>query len=289
MSLKKFSNLVALPHSVFALPFALASFHLAAQLNIQAGVPSQSSMQKLAQLIFVVLAVVAARTSAMAFNRLVDAHIDAKNPRTKNRELPAGALTAKSVKLLIVLSTALFLACAAALGIHCLMLAPFVLLILFAYSYSKRYTNFSHLLLGLSLAAAPGGAWWVLRPEVETTPLMLMFAVLFWVAGFDILYSCQDFEFDKNNNLHSVPARFGIERALLIAKFFHFVSLGFFIAVGISANLETAYFWGLGVIGALMLGQHFLISANNLNRINHAFFTANGCISILYFLLVLNQ
>ena len=173
------------------------------------------------------------------------------------------------------------------LGAHCLLLAPFVLGVLFFYSYSKRFTSFSHIILGLSLALAPGGAWWVLRPAVELEPIVLMLAVLLWVGGFDILYSCQDEAFDKENKLFSIPQKLGVKNALRVALALHIVSYLLFFYFGNLLYLGPIYNWGLLVLGVLFLGQHFLISADDLSRINKAFFTCNGLLSICYFFLVL--
>lgn len=280
---EKISNLVVLPHSVFALPFALASFAiaLAAGPTIQLGHPT------FILLLLVVGAVVAARTAAMAFNRLVDQEFDALNPRTKARELPAGILPRRSAWILVVAALLLFFVCVALLGIHCLRLAPAVMLVLLGYSFTKRFTSSSHLVLGLALALAPGGAWWVIRPQIETIPLLLMGAVLFWVAGFDTLYSCQDESFDREHRLKSIPARVGIRNALLIARLFHSVAFLLFIGVGLAAKLSNLYFLGLIPVGGLLFYQHWLLSPTDLSRINRAFFTTNGFVSGFYLVLVL--
>lgn len=286
--LKRYSSLVALPHSVFALPFALSSLLLANRANSFSPHFSQIVPPQLSVLTWfvVILAVVFARTSAMAFNRLVDATIDAKNPRTHHRELPKGLISKLETKLLAFLSGIAFIICSAILGRHCATLAPFVLIILLGYSYTKRFTSYSHLVLGLALSLAPAGAWWVLRPIVESVPLALSMAVLFWVAGFDTLYSCQDFEFDRKTKLHSIPARFGIRNALIFAKVFHLISALFFVLVGMLTHLSVNYFFSLGFLAVLFLGQHLLLSEEDLSRINMSFFTFNGMISIGYFMII---
>ncbi len=277
----RYAKLVALPHSVFALPFALASFLLARRVGDLSGPLSRWA------LLWVVLAVVSARTAAMGFNRLVDVDVDAKNPRTKNRELPTGQLTKKSVFILVIGTSVLFLFFSALLGVHCLKLAPFVLAILLGYSFTKRFTKYSHFVLGLCLALAPGGAWWVVRPEVALTPLLLMATVLFWVAGFDILYSTQDLSFDKEHNLFSFPARIGLSQSLRLSTVLHGICVLGFVLVGVSVHLPVVYFVGVGILSLFLIGQHFLISENDLSRLNHAFFTFNGVTSICYLLLVI--
>lgn len=283
----RFSRLVALPHSVFALPFGLAAFLIAFRKNIAEGaVDSTVGGAGWLVIVLVVGAVVAARTAAMAFNRLVDAEFDSRNPRTAGREIPTGQLSRVTVWGLVVGSSLVFFVCAASLGKHCLMLSPIVLLVLLGYSFTKRFTAYAHLVLGLALALAPGGAWWVLRPLVELTPLLMMAGVMFWVAGFDLLYSCQDVEFDRNNGLHSIPASVGVERAFLLARGAHLLSALMFAGVGFSASLGVGYFIGLTALSMLFALQHLAISPNNLARINLSFFTLNGLISIGYFLVV---
>ncbi|MFN8389492.1 MAG: UbiA-like polyprenyltransferase [Bdellovibrionota bacterium] len=277
-----FSRLVALPHSVFALPFAIASFVLA----FDAGPTANEGRSPLVLLAFVVVAVVAARTAAMAFNRLLDADLDGQNPRTAGREIPQGAVSRKQAGLLVVFTSAIFFAASAALGFHCFILSPIVLFVLLFYSYTKRFTPYAHFVLGVSLALAPGGAWWVLRPRVEATPLALMGAVLLWVAGFDLLYSCQDIAFDREHGVFSLPARLGIDATLFTAKVAHIVSVALFFLAGWCADLPGTYFLGMLGLGSFLLGQHVLISPIDLRRINQAFFTMNGAVSLLYLCLI---
>lgn len=281
-SFKKYSNLVALPHSVFALPFALASLILAANRGTLV-----KPLPIYLTLTLVVVAVISARTAALSFNRLIDADIDKLNPRTNEREIPSGRLQKSSVLFLTIISSLLYFTVVALLGKHCAILSPFVLLILLGYSFAKRFTSFAHLILGLSLALAPGGAWWVLRPQIEITPIFMMLAVMTWVAGFDILYSCQDAEFDKNANLYSIPSKIGIALAFKLTRILHFFSILFFLLVGLSTSLGITYYYGMSMIALLMLIEHLLISPKKLSRINHAFFTCNGLISIIYFLTVI--
>ncbi len=289
MSLKNFSRLVALPHSVFALPFAMSAYFLALRKGqLVDSFSSLGAFGEPARIALVVFAVVCARTAAMSFNRLIDAEIDSRNPRTVDREIPAGRISLHSCRILTILSVALFLIAALLLGKHCFVLSPFVLAVLLGYSYAKRYTSYSHLVLGLALALAPGGAWWVLRPEVELAPLVLMAGVLCWVTGFDILYSCQDVLFDRRQGLFSIPAAVGVEQALVLSTQFHVLGLCCFFAVGQFLSLGGQYSVAMAVFGAVLLGQHLLISPHDLRRVNQAFFVANGSLSIFYFLAILS-
>lgn len=229
-----------------------------------------------------IFAIVCARTAAMAFNRLVDANIDRKNPRTAEREIPRGTVSARQALLLTVGASSLFIFSAALLGFHCLVLSPLVLFVLLGYSFTKRFTPYSHLVLGLALALAPGGAWWVVRPEIHPVPLLLMAGVILWVGGFDILYSCQDTLFDRAHGIFSIPAQFGTERALQISFALHCLASACFIAVGLVAGLSQIYFLGMLVIVAILLYQHRLVNPVDFSRINRTFFTFNGIVSIAY-------
>ena len=284
LKIKNYCSLIALPHSVFALPFALSAFVLADRQNSLEGEPTQELLLKL---VWVVLAILFARNAALAFNRIVDRKIDAANPRTKNREIPSGVISKKSAILFTLANSCGFFLSSHILGMHCLVLSPFVLAILLGYSLFKRFTPSVHLFLGIALALAPGGAWWVLRPQVELTPLIIMATVIFWVAGFDIIYSCQDKDFDEEANLHSIPAKFGVKAALRLALLFHSLSVIGFISIGFSAALGPIYYIGTAVIGLLFLMQHRLISPTDLSKVNKAFFTMNGLISLAYFGIVM--
>lgn len=277
-AIRTLSDLVVLPHSVFALPFALASL----MLGFHRGPSVPLAAQPVWIVAGVVICVVAARTSAMAFNRLVDADVDALNPRTQQREIPAGTVSKGAAVVLCASSATVFFLSSAFLGRHCLVASPFVLVILLGYSLTKRFTAAAHLVLGLALALAPGGAWWVLRPQVEPTPLLMMGGVLLWVSGFDILYSAQDVAFDREHGVFSIPAALGIESAFQLSRIFHGVSFALFAAVGISEALRWPYWLGVISAGGLLYAQHRVISPFDLTRINRAFFTCNGLISFLY-------
>ena len=270
--LNTWAGLVKFSHTIFALPFALAMVVLAAR----------RTPVTFGQVGWILVALVAARTAAMAFNRLVDLRIDSLNPRTRERELPAGAVSVRAVIGLIVAMSLLFLLAAGQLGNHCLVLAPLVLLLLFGYSLAKRFTAFAHLILGLALAAAPGGAWYALTADVSMLPVVLMVAVLFWVAGFDILYSCQDQAFDTRAGLHSVPVRWGLSGAFFIARCCHLLAVLLLVLFGFMAELGLGYTLGLSLFTAVLASQHWLVSPTDLTRINAAFFTRNGAASLIF-------
>ena len=271
-----YGRMIKFSHSIFALPFALAAFFLA---SLREGFEP-------AKLLWVVVAMVAARSAAMGFNRWIDAGIDALNPRTANREIPAGALSKSQVLLFVILSGAVLVIAAWRLNPLCLALSPVALAIVFGYSFTKRFTMLSHVVLGLSLAIAPVGAWLAVRGQFELTPIPIGLAVLFWVGGFDILYSCQDVEFDQQMKLHSIPARFGIPRALLLARVAHVIALSSLLALTVVEALHWTYLAGLVLIALLFIYEHSLVKADDLSKIDAAFFIVNGWIGVLYLLTV---
>ncbi|MGH9581156.1 MAG: UbiA-like polyprenyltransferase [Terriglobales bacterium] len=259
-------------HSIFALPFALCGAMLAA-----GGWPTAR------QLGWIVVAMVAARSAAMAFNRLADADLDAANPRTRTRALPAGQLSRPFVAAFVVLSSALLLLAAAQLNRLALYLAPVVLAVVLLYSYTKRFTAWSHLVLGFALGMAPAGAWIAVRGSLDPRILLLTAAVTLWVAGFDILYSCQDCDFDRRAGLFSIPRAFGIRRALGMARALHVLMLFVLAAFVQVFGLGPVAAAGVGVVALLLLYEHSLVSSSDLSRLNAAFFTMNGVISVIFF------
>lgn len=279
--LKDWLTLVRFSHSIFALPFALSAAWLA-----ERGAPS------LSVLALIVVAAVAARTAALGFNRIVDRFIDAANPRTADRELPSGKLSPRAVWLLVILSSAIFLAAAAALNSLCGWLAPLVLLVLLGYSLVKRVSWMAHAALGLALALAPLGAWLAVTGDLSgdlATPLLLAAAVLTWVFGFDLIYACQDAEHDRRVGLFSIPARFGVARALSISTVAHGLTAVLLLLFGLHADLGPAY-WGVFVVAVgLLVWQHRIVSPEDLSRLDAAFFTLNGWVGVaLFFGLVLD-
>jgi 4-hydroxybenzoate polyprenyltransferase len=262
-------------HSIFALPFALCGAMLAAN-----GLPA------IHQLAWIVVAMVAARSAAMAFNRLADVSMDAANPRTRTRALPAKELTPQFVSSFVIVSCAIFLFAAAQLNRLALLLSPVALAVVLLYSYTKRFTRWSHLVLGLALGIAPAAAWIAVRGTLDPRILLLTAAVTFWVGGFDVLYSCQDYDFDLQSGLHSVPRYCGIARALWIARLFHLLMLLLLIALVIAFGLGKLAIAGIVVVALLLIYEHSLVSAEDLSRLNAAFFTMNGVISVLFFFFI---
>jgi 4-hydroxybenzoate polyprenyltransferase len=266
-----YGRMVKLSHSVFALPFALASAALAA-----------GEGTRWLDLAWIVVAMVGARSAAMGFNRLADHEIDARNPRTAGRELPRGVLRRAEVWAFVALSAGALVLAAAMLNPLCLMLSPVALAIVFGYSYTKRFTALSHFFLGLGLAVAPVGAWLAIRGELAPAPVVLGLAVLCWVAGFDTIYACQDVAFDREAGLHSLPARLGVARALQVARALHVVAVMLLALVYRLAPLHPIYLAGVAGVAALLVYEHSLVSADDLSRVDAAFFAVNGWISLGY-------
>lgn len=266
-----YGRMIRFAHSVFALPFALASATLAARAG---GVTA-------AQLAWIVVAMVAARSAAMGFNRLVDRAIDARNPRTAGRELPRGVLSPASVAAFVAVSAGVFVLAAAMLNPLCLALSPVALVVTFGYSYTKRFTAASHLVLGLALGIAPVGAWLAIRGRFDAPPLVLAGAVMLWVAGFDAIYACQDVAFDRVAGLHSFPARLGVARTLLLARALHVLALALMAALFALVPLHPVYLAGVAVVGLLLAWEHTLVRASDLSRVMQAF-NLNGWVSLAY-------
>jgi 4-hydroxybenzoate polyprenyltransferase len=264
--------LVKFEHTIFALPFALLGAVLAVR-----GWPRP------AQIGWILLAMAGARSAAMAFNRLVDLPFDARNPRTANRALPKRQLTREFVIAFILASSAILVFAASRLNRLSLELSPLALGIVFFYSYTKRFTWLTHIFLGVSLACAPIGAWIALRGEIAQSPLILGLAVVLWVAGFDIIYSCQDVEFDKAESLFSIPKRFGVAAALWLSAMLHLVMLGVLGFLFWKEGLGGISFAGLAAVGLLLAYEHSLVRPADISRANTAFFTINGWISVLLF------
>jgi 4-hydroxybenzoate polyprenyltransferase len=262
-------------HSVFALPFALTGAMLAAH-----GWPRP------VQILWIVICMITARSAAMAFNRWADADLDAVNPRTAARAIPAGVLTRGFVAVFTVFMAALFILAAAQLNRLTLWLSPVALAIVLLYSYTKRFTRWSHLFLGLALGSAPAAAWIAIRGTLDPRILVLTAAVLFWVAGFDILYACQDAAHDRANGLNSVPATIGISGAFWVARSMHAVMLVLLILLVHLFALGPVALVGIAAVAALLLYEHLIVSPTDLRRLNAAFFTMNGLISVVFFLFV---
>ncbi|HVS80740.1 MAG TPA: UbiA-like polyprenyltransferase [Pyrinomonadaceae bacterium] len=264
-------EMIKIEHTLFALPFALLGAVLAAR-----GMPSFS------QILWIALAMVGARSTAMAFNRIADKDLDARNPRTKMRAIPAGKLSVPFVLIFTIIGAGMFLFAAAMLNRLTLSLAPIALASIVLYSYTKRWTMLSHIVLGWCLAVAPTGAWVAVRGTIDSpAPLLLSLVVLLWTAGFDVLYACQDYDFDRREGLYSIPARFGIARALWISRGLHAGAFAALVALYFVTNLGWLAVIGVIATGALLIYQHTLVRANDLGKLNAAFFTTNAFVSII--------
>lgn len=263
--------MIKIEHTLFALPFAFLGAVLAA-----GGLPS------LRQLLWITVAMVGARSAAMAFNRIADRNIDARNPRTASRAIPAGLLSTKFVWAFTIAASLLFLLAAAMLNQLTLLLAPIALASVLLYSLTKRFTQFSHIVLGWCLAIAPTGAWIAVKGQFGSSiPVLLSLVVLLWTAGFDVLYACQDYEFDRKEGLHSIPARIGIARALWVSRGLHAGAFLALIALYLVSGLGPFALAGVIFTGVLLLYQHHLVRADDLSRLNAAFFTTNAFVSLI--------
>jgi 4-hydroxybenzoate polyprenyltransferase len=271
-----FGRMIRFSHSLFALPFALTS----AALAISGPAPW-------GKLLWILVAMVGARSAAMGFNRLADHAIDARNPRTAGRELPAGRLRRAEVWGFVLASAALLVLAAAMLNPLCLALSPLALLIVFGYSYTKRFTALSHLVLGLALGIAPIGAWLAIRGAFAAPPLLLSLAVLLWVAGFDVIYACQDVDFDRREGLYSLPARLGVARALRLSRLMHAAAVALLAGLFALVPLHPLYLGGVLLVALLLAYEHSLVRAGDLSKLDAAFFTTNAWISVGYFLCTL--
>jgi 4-hydroxybenzoate polyprenyltransferase len=273
--LRHYSGLVALSHTVFAMPFAASAVVLSlSRPHVPLTAPRVVAM---------VACMVTARTSAMAFNRWADRDIDADNPRTKDRHVPAGIVSAKEALALAVVSGVAFVLCATTLGFWPAVLSPAVLVVLLGYSYAKRFTWGAHAWLGVALALAPGGAWLAMGAKPEAGILLLMGAVATWLLGFDVLYSLQDREFDRARGLHSIPVRFGLGGALLLSAASHVLTVLLLAMTGLVLHRGKAFFAGVVLVGALLVWEHALVGKGNLEKIDKAFFDINAYISIAFF------
>ena len=264
-------EMIKIEHTLFALPFAFLGAVLAAR-----GVPTME------QIFWITLAMVGARSTAMAFNRITDREFDAHNPRTRTRAIPAGALSVRFVWVFTLLSAALFFIAAGMLNRLTLLLAPIALASILLYSYTKRWTALSHLVLGWCLSIAPAGAWIAVRGALDSpVPLLLSLVVLLWTAGFDVLYACQDYEFDRRTGLHSIPAKLGVARALWYSRLLHADAFATLVALYWITHLGALALVGVIATGGLLVYQHSLVRADDLRRLNAAFFTTNAFVSVI--------
>lgn len=269
-------RLIKFSHSIFAFPFAFTGALIAAD-----GIPS------LWQVIWIAVAMIGARSGAMGMNRIIDRKIDALNPRTKNRELPMGVIKTWEAFFFTAIAFAVLLIAAYMLNPLCFKISPLVLLVLFTYSYTKRFTWLSHVVLGMALSIAPLGAWIAVKGTIDAEILPLSLAVMFWVAGFDVFYALQDMDFDKEHGLFSIPGRFGIGKSLWIARLFHVITIALLLSLIPIFDLNIFYIIGVVIASALMLYEHSIVKPYDLSRLNMAFFNMNGYISITVFVFTL--
>lgn len=293
--LKNYLSLIKFSHSIFALPFAFIGFSLGIK-DYNFGVQENSSKAFQSffltdigiKLILVIICMISARSAAMAFNRYLDRNIDAKNPRTKIREIPSGIIKAKNALILTIVSCIIFLLSCYFINNMAFALAPIALFVILFYSYTKRFTALCHLVLGLGLSLAPIGAYIALNATFEVLPILFSFVVLFWVSGFDIIYALQDEEFDKENKLHSIPTLIGKKNALLISRIFHIICGALIIYIGI--NFIPHLFYGLGALVFILMlfYQQSIVSPTDLSKVNIAFMTSNGIASIVFAVFVIS-
>jgi 4-hydroxybenzoate polyprenyltransferase len=275
--LRTYGSFVRFSHSVFALPFALAGALLAAHENRPSSfVPTIG---------WILLAMVAARSAAMGFNRLADARIDALNPRTANRELPRGAMTPREAAVFVFIASIVFVYAAWRLNPVCFALSPVALAIVFWYSLAKRYTTWTQLFLGLAMAVAPVGGWLAMGGRGGWQPWLLALAIGAWVGGFDVLYACQDLDFDRTHGLRSIPVRFGVSASLVISRLMHVVAVVCLVALGFIVPLGALYFGGVAIVAALLVYEQSLLRADDLSQVKRAF-DLNGYVGILYLIVL---
>lgn len=272
---RHYLELVKFAHTIFALPFALAAMLVAAH-----GLPAARIF------VWIVVAMVGARTAAMGFNRIVDRQIDARNPRTKNRELPAGTVSLQGAVALVVVASILFFVAAWQINALALWLSPLTLCALFFYSFCKRFTSLSHFVLGLCLGIAPVGAWVAVTGRIELAPCVLCAAIIAWVAGFDMIYATMDWEFDRETGLNSMVTKLGVARALTFARVLHLAFLGLLVWFGALTAMGALYYGAVAAIGGFIVYEHALVKPDDLRRVNAAFFTMNGAISVFFLLAI---
>lgn len=281
-TVNKYLSLVKFAHTIFAMPFAFIGFFLGLRdVNFTTYKPWWFL------LLLVVLCMVFARSAAMAFNRYLDADIDAANERTAIREIPSGILSKKNALLFVIINCLAFISTTYFINALCLVLAPVALAVILGYSYTKKFTALCHLILGLGLSLAPIGAYIAVTGKFAVVPVLFSCSVLFWVSGFDIIYALQDEDFDKANQLHSIPSRLGSRHALRVSEMLHLLSFSCLVIAGIVGSMSWLYWIGVGIFGYFLISQHRLVAPGNLNKVNKAFFTSNGIASVVFALFVL--
>ena len=300
-SVRSYLSLIKFSHTIFAMPFAIIGFFLGWQARLDAReqflrsyIPEhwltyRENLLKplLPTFILIILCMVFARSAAMAFNRYLDRKFDEKNPRTAVREIPSGIITPQNALAFTIISSIIFMGCCLLINSICFFLSPLALLIILGYSYTKRFTALCHLILGLGLSLAPIGAYLAVTGHFSVLPVLFSIAVLFWVSGFDVIYALQDEEFDKSQNLYSMPAALGKAKALRISELLHLISAAVIAYAGIEGNFGWLYWIGVAVFVGMLIYQHSVVSPENLSRVNIAFMTANGIASVVFAVFVI--
>jgi 4-hydroxybenzoate polyprenyltransferase len=281
-TIKNYFSLVKFAHTIFAMPFALIGFFYGLKM-----VDYDLNRPWWLLFILVILCMVFARSAAMAFNRWLDAEYDAKNPRTVIREIPGGIISKKNAMIFVIFNCIAFVICTFFINTLCFILAPVALFVILFYSYTKRFTVLCHLVLGLGLSLAPIGAYIAVTGKFAIVPILFSLSVLFWVSGFDIIYALQDEEFDKENNLYSIPSFIGSQKALRVSELLHFLSALSVIAAGMIGNFSGVYWIGVVVFAFFLFYQHTLVKPKDLSKVNKAFFSSNGIASVVFCVLVL--
>src|SRR5690348_1212973 len=289
-TIKNYLSLVKFSHTIFAMPFAMIGFFLGFSFFKDSLFASSFSFQSTffyQKFLLVICCMITARSAAMAFNRYLDRNFDAKNPRTAIREIPKGIISANNALIFTIISCVLFVVACFFINKICFYLSPVALFVILFYSYTKRFTPFCHLVLGLGLSLAPIGAYLAVTGRFDLLPILFSFAVIFWVSGFDVIYALQDIEFDKSQNLYSIPAALGKTKALRVSELLHFLSAACVIAAGIYGGFHWLYWLGIGVFVGMLIYQHSIVKSNDLSRVNIAFMTANGIASVVFGALVI--
>lgn len=285
-AVKNYLSLVKFSHTIFAMPFALIGF----MLGIRAQWISQMKVENIGlKFLLVLICMVTARSTAMAFNRYLDRHFDKLNPRTAIREIPAGVIKAEKALVFIIVNMILFITATYFINPICFYLSPVALLVILFYSYTKRFTYLCHLVLGVGLSLAPIGAYLAVTGQFAVLPLLFSFAVIFWVSGFDVIYALQDIDFDKSQSLYSMPSYWGLEKALTIARFLHLFSALFVLVAFYIGGFHWLYLMGVAVFIGMLLYQHSIVKPNDLSKVNIAFMTANGIASIVFSVFVIGS
>ena len=289
-TIKNYLSLVKFSHTIFAMPFAMIGFFLGFSFLKEAIFASSISLLTIffsEKFLLVLTCMITARSAAMAFNRYLDRNFDVKNPRTAIREIPRGIISANNALIFTIISCILFVVACFFINKICFYLSPVALFVILFYSYTKRFTPLCHLVLGLGLSLAPIGAYLAVTGRFDVLPILFSFAVIFWVSGFDVIYALQDIEFDRSQNLYSIPATLGKIKALRVSELLHFLSAACVIAAGIYGGFHWLYWLGIGIFVGMLIYQHSIVKPNDLSRVNIAFMTANGIASVVFGVLVI--